>query len=163
MRSTRRYVAEAALGGFVVNLAVNALITWAVFSGSRTVAMWTGRRWGVDVLVATVLLTALTTIVVARQTRIDVSKGKVRAVDGAGLLARLPRSRVAQVGVALLVAAPIAAVLLAATSAVGVDRLTLGDFVVLKAVYCAALAAVEIPFVVLGILGNLAAESHSAA
>jgi hypothetical protein len=146
-------VTEHAIGAAIINFLLNALIAWLAFGHLEVVPMWGQQSVVGDTIGTIFVLTLLTCLIVTRIVRWHVGTGKAPAGPSNGewgLLRRLP----AGLGVRSLVLAtvvtvafaPVATGLLAAS---GLDGLSLGSFVVFKAIFAALLAVVVQPAVAL--------------
>jgi hypothetical protein len=144
-------VTEHAIGAAIVNFVLNALIAWLAFGHLEVVPMWGEQSVVGDTIGTVFVLTLLTCLIATRIVRWHVGTGKAPAgpSDGSwGFLRKLPAGLGARslvlAGVVTLVVAPLATGLLAAS---GLDGMSLGSFVLFKAIFAALLAVVVQPAV----------------
>jgi hypothetical protein len=160
----RRYlVLEQGIGSGVFNLALNAAIAWLMFRGAATVPLWGQQSIAGDTLGTAFMLPLLTTLIASRVVRGHVRRGRVPAMAWpvASLGQHVPRRlgmRGAILGVVCLVAVALPAT--QALAAAGVAEMTLGRFVVFKALFAAGLAVVVTPLIARAALADGAAPAH---
>jgi hypothetical protein len=154
----RRYLLlEQGIGAGVFNVALNAAIAWALFRSMETVPLWGQQSIAGDTIGTSFMLPLLTTVIASRVVRRHVRAGRVDALawPEASYGRRLPRVlslRGALLGVACVVLAGIPAT--RALAAAGIGEMSLGGFVVFKAIFAGALAAVVTPIIARLALGD---------
>jgi hypothetical protein len=143
----RRYLlVEQGIGSAAFNFVLNAAIAWVAFRHLADVPLWGAQSIAGDTVGTAFLLPFCTGLIVTRMARGHVRAGRIEMLDGAGALARLPAGTVARsLALGIACAATVAPVILLALIGLGIDTMGLGRFVVLKAAFAAALAAVVTP------------------
>lgn len=154
---------EQGLGAALFNVLLNGGIAWLMVRSLRTVPAWGGDLSIIGDTIATAfLLPFITCLVVTRLARAQVEKGRVPALDwhrsSHTVLRRLPSGvlpRALVLGLACAVAlGPLVVWTLALLE---VRELGAWPFVVFKAAFAGALAALVTPVVALGALGDVGA------
>jgi hypothetical protein len=152
----KRYLfVEQPIGGFVVNLVLNALIAWASYRGMAAVPMWGQQSIAGDTIGTNFLLPFLTVLIATPLVLRDVRNGKAtpdHASDRFAAIRRLPRSRFRRalvLGVVVaLIASPLA-ILGFNLAGAGVDGIAMPAFIGVKAAYAGVLGAVVAPWIAL--------------
>ena len=142
MQAVKAYILTQATICAVINMIVNPLVSWI---GNRAMRFTPLAAILVDMAITCLVMSTLIALFTLPAVRRDLRTGKIsaeyRAVRGAGLLSRLPRSWWA---LGLLLGAGFAVVLVPVTCGVavilGLPGLTFGWLVLLKIVYTGAVA-----------------------
>ena len=145
----RQYLVGQTIGGGVINLLLNAAIGYFAYRGLPRIPFSGTPSISGDLMVTAFVLPLLVCLIVTPLVRADVRNGKVAPAGAGGLLARLlPRVlplRATALG--LVAAAIIAPVTIWLLQALGTRDMSLGHFVLLKAVFGALLAVLVTPVV----------------
>lgn len=145
---------EQCIGSAVVNFVLNAAIAWLMFRTAASVPMWGQQSVASDTVGTGFFLPFLTGLIVTRMAQGRLRAGKLPALswtrESHPVLTWLPRGtfqRAFRLGIAgaVVVSPPTVALL----AAFGVVTLPLWSFVVFKASFAAALAAVVTPVIAL--------------
>ena len=151
----RRFILlEQGVGAAVFNFVLNAAIAWVTFRGLARVPLWGQLSIGGDTIGTSFILPFLTCLAVTRLARQRVQKGQLTRLewtrDTHPMLGWLPEptlKRALALGLAgLVLFAPPA---IAAFYVLGIPDLSLRDFIVFKASFAAAAAALVTPLVAL--------------
>jgi hypothetical protein len=151
----KRYLfVEQPIGGFVVNLVLNALIAWGVFRGLTTVPMWGQQSIAGDTIATSFFLPFFTVLIATPLVLRDVRNGKAtpeHVGDRFAVVRRLPRGRLKRALVLGVVVAMVASPLaIRGFAAAGVgEGIAMPAFIWVKAVYAAVLGAVLAPWIAL--------------
>jgi hypothetical protein len=137
---------------FVINVLLNGAIAWAIFRGAATIPLWGASSIGGDTLVTSFLLPAITCLIVTPLVRGQVKKGAAPAFTGALVSWLRPLQR--SLGVRAVALGLVSVVLggglaIALLSALGVEALGFGPFLVWKALYAGVLAVFVTPAIAL--------------
>ena len=160
----RRYlVVEQGVGSAVFNFFLNGGIAWLLFRGLETVPLWGQQSIAGDTIGTCILLPLLTCLIGTRLVRGQLHAGKVLPLDWTRashpVLGWLPHRTLARgfvlaaLGVALL--APAAILVL---QALDVDGMRFWPFILFKASFAAAAAAVVTPVVALWAIAESASH-----
>ncbi len=142
----RRYLLlEQGLGAAAFNFVLNAAIAWVLFRHLPDVPLWGTQSIAGDAIGTAFFLPFATGVVVAHMTRRRVRAGRLPPLDGGAWLPVPTVARSAALGVAC--AAAIGPLCLWTLRELGIDGMTLGSFVLFKAAFAAALAAVVTPLI----------------
>ncbi len=147
----RRYlILEQGIGAGVFNVALNAAIAWVLFRQMETVPLWGTQSIVGDTIGTAFMLPLMTTLIAGRIVRGHVRAGRVTALawPEAWLGRRVPRAQYARG--ALLGALCVIVVGLPATwalAAAPIHEMSLGRFVVFKAIFAGALATIVTPLI----------------
>lgn len=152
---------EQGLGAALFNLLLNGGIAWLMVRSLRTVPTWGGDlSIAGDTIATAFLLPFITCLVVTRLARAQVEKGRLPALgwhrSSHAVLRRLPSRvlpRAAVLGLACAVA--LGPVVVWTLALLEVRELAAWPFVVFKAAFAGALAALVTPVVALGALGDV--------
>jgi len=150
----RRYLfVEQPIGGFVVNLVLNALIAWGMFRGLTTVPMWGQQSIAGDTIGTSFFLPFFTVLIATPLVLRDVRNGKAtpeHVGDRFAVVRRLPRGRLLRALVLGVVVAVIASPLaIQGFRLAGVEGIAMPAFIWVKAAYAAVLGAVLAPWIAL--------------
>jgi hypothetical protein len=147
----RRYLLlDQGIGAGVFNVVLNAAIAWVLFRRMDAVPLWGQQSIVGDTLGTSFMLPLMTTLIASRIVYRHVRLGRVPALawPEASFGRRLPRRlslRGALLGAVCLVVAGAPAI--RALAVVGVDEMSLGRFIVFKAIFAGALATVVTPLI----------------
>jgi hypothetical protein len=142
---------------FVINALVNGAIAWAVYRGLAALPLWGDKSIGGDALVTSFLLPLIICLIVTPLIRAQAMQGKTPTFHGtlAGWLRPFQRSlfvRSIAFGVASTIV--LGALTVALLTVLGVHALTFNAFIVWKALYAGALAAIVTPMMALVALAD---------
>jgi hypothetical protein len=159
----RYLVLEQGAGAAGFNLLLNAVIAWALFRGRATVPLWGQPGIAADTLATSFLLPFFTCLIVTPLVRRQLRGGRVPPLARPGS-SRLPRAtpvRALAVGaLSLATGGPLA---LLGLGALDVSSLSFARFLVFKASFAAALAALVTPGIALAALRDAAAPARAGA
>jgi hypothetical protein len=156
----RRYLLiEHGLGAAAFNLVLNGAIAWLLFRGVASVPLWGYQSIAGDTFGTSLCLPLITSLIVTRVARAHVRAGRIAplgssAVPG-GLLRWLPGGPLRR-GVSLgitSIALP-GALTVGALAGLGVVEMSRGSFVLFKACFAAALAALVTPVIALSAIAD---------
>ncbi len=151
----RRYlVAEHAIGAFVVNFLINALIAWLMLGHLDVVPMWGDPGVVADTIGTIFILTLVTCLIATRIVRWHLRTGKAPVSEpppaSYGLLRKLPPGLgVRSLALAVVVTLVVAPLVTGALAASGLDGMALEPFLVFKATFAAGLSVFVQPIVAL--------------
>lgn len=149
----RRYLLlEQGVGAAVVNLLLNGVIAWLVFRGAAVVPLWGQQSIAGDTIGTCLLLPLITCLIVTRLARGRIRSGALAPLDWTRashpILGWLPEgtfARAVVLGVVCVVA--VAPPTVWGLGALQVTALQFWWFVLFKATFAAALAAVVTPVI----------------
>jgi hypothetical protein len=147
----RRYlVAEQGVGGAVFNFVLNGVIAWGFFRGLDRVPLWGDLSIAGDTIVTGILLPFLTCLVVTWIEGAKLRSGKLRPLGWTRaehpILRWLPRRTLVRgLVLALVCTATLTPATIVALGALGVDGMSLGRFLLFKATWAGAVAALVVP------------------
>ena len=149
---------EHGVGSALFNLALNGLIAWALFRGLERVPLWGQQSIAGDTVGTCFFLPFFTTLIVTPLLRGRMRSGQVNPLASTGrlsaLLDRLPRRSLARAAVlGVLCAVCVAPPVIWALDRLAVTDLGLWPFVVFKATFAAALAALFTPLIAAWAIG----------
>lgn len=144
----RRYLLlDHGVGALVANAVINGVIAWLVFPAGSPIPFWGDRSVAGDTLATGFLLPFITSVVVHRIVRAQVTRGRVRALPPDTLALPSWSHSSTRVG-AIVGAAGVALVALPvvlALDATGVDSLSHPAFIAFKATFAAIFGLVVTP------------------
>lgn len=146
-----RYIARETGIGLVINTALSIAFALLVARGRAAVPLWGVDGVALDFVPQTFMLAVATTLAMTLTTRKRLRRGEVMPLplDQAGLLARLPRNVMARaVLIALLLTIVLTPLCAGMLSLLDVTAVPLSAFLVMKALYGAALTLVAGPKIV---------------
>ena len=156
----RRYLlVEHGIGAAAFNLVLNGAIAWLMFRGVTGVPLWGQQSIAGDTLGTSLLLPVMSSLIVTRVVRAHVRAGRVAPLSwptvAAGDLRWLPGTPL-RLGASLaLVAIALPGVLtVGALAVLGVAEMPFGSFVLFKACFAAALAALVTPVIALSAIAD---------
>lgn len=149
-RQRRYLILEQGIGAGVFNVVLNAVIAWAMFRRMDAVPLWGQQSIVGDTLGTSFMLPLMTTLIASRIVYGHVRAGRVTALawPEAWPGRRVPRplyARGALLGALCVVVVGIPATW--ALAAAPVHEMSLGSFVVFKAIFAGALATVVTPLI----------------
>ena len=161
LRVHRRYLwLEQGLGAAVLNILINAGIAWLFFRSLDVVPLWGAQSIGGDTIGTAFVLPFLTCLIVTRLAQRDVRRGRFPPPEWRRsthpVLRHLPQPTFARGivfgGICMVLVAPAAIAIL---EWLQVSSLDFREFVVFKASFAGALAALVTPPVALCALGDI--------
>jgi len=156
----RRYLLlEHGLGAAATNFIINAVIAWLTFRGVARVPLWGYQSIAGDTIGTSLLLPLISCLIVTRLARGHVRSGRVAPLDWSavsGSVARWLPGGTLRRGFSLgltSIALP-GALTVAGLALLGVTEMPHGSFIVFKAAFAAALAALVTPVIALSAIAN---------
>jgi len=161
----RRYLLlEHGVGAAVFNFLLNGAIAWLAFRGVARVPLWGYQSIAGDTIATSLLLPLMTCLIVTRLARAHVQVGRVAPLRWSavsrGVLRWLPGGTLRRgLSLGLTSIALPGALTVGALTVLGVSEMPHGSFLVFKACFAGALAALVTPVVAMSAITDPAAAA----
>lgn len=163
----RRYIARETGVGLVINTIVSVVFALLVARGRTAVPLWGTDGMALDFVPQTFMISFMTALVVTLMTRKRLRRGEMPPLEAAhaGLFARMPQNALTRATlIALLLTTVMTPLCVSILTLLSVTRLSFHAFIVMKAVYGAALALLAAPPILRAALAfkDTAQQNHRA-